>query len=660
MIRGKVDEKMKAALLCLALLICFLPLGNASADTETTTVLVYLCGTDLQDAACVDLLEMAEVEAGDAINLAVLAGGAESWDLEDLTGGSRTLAVIRDGYFEQLEDWGPASMGDPDSLADFLYWGLTEYPADRTMVILWNHGAGSEGGVCFDETADDDSLTVSEIHDVLSLLEATVPGFHIDIFGCDACMMATYEMASLLSAFDIDYYVASEELEPGTGWDYTGWMSLLQEQPDMSDADLCAAIVDTYIEAGLMENPDDYLTLSAVDLAAVRELRDSMEQFATVITGQVAGGNLSQVRRGRSRMYTFGSFVDASWDMVDLGAVLDSYAQFDPGLAAEARSRLQQAVIANAQTDNLDPCSGLSILLPQDTAQTFDDYLKGFDLSAVIPNWVSFVSGYAELLTTGHHQFSPAEVSSFSAEEPVEGVFSSSSFFSSLLWDDETGDYTEASTEEIAIATDAEGFTATLSPEDLEYLDYVEGMLLMDASDEEFSGYIDFGTMRNNLLDWNTGTVLSLYDGTWPVLGDQPVPLYDQTSNDHSRRSLIPVKLNGAYTYLVVVFPAGSTEGRIIGANAGYDENGLPIRSVTRLNPGDEIVPVYTFYYGDEEKGDLEEGEFDGTPVIWQEGLTVTYEDLSDEEEPVLMYFCFIFNDIFGEYTMSDVTAFEL
>ena len=236
----------------------------------------------------------------------------------------------------------------------------------------------------------------------------------------------------------------------------------------------------------------------------------------------------------------------------------------------------------------------------------------------------------------------------------------SESFFSSLLWDDETGDYTEASTEEIAIATDAEGFTATLSPEDLEYLDYVEGMLLMDASDEEFSGYIDFGTMRNNLLDWNTGTVLSLYDGTWPVFGDQPVPLYDQTSNDHSRRSLIPVKLNGAYTYLVVVFPAGSTEGRIIGANAGYDENGLPIRSVTRLNPGDEIVPVYTFYYGDEEKGDLEEGEFDGTPVIWQEGLTVTYEDLSDEEEPVLMYFCFIFNDIFGEYTMSDVTAFEL
>ena len=32
--------------------------------------------------------------------------------------------------------------GDPKVLADFLQWGLTEYPAKRTMVVLWNHGSG--------------------------------------------------------------------------------------------------------------------------------------------------------------------------------------------------------------------------------------------------------------------------------------------------------------------------------------------------------------------------------------------------------------------------------------------------------------------------------------------------------------------------------------
>ena len=137
---------MKAVFLCLLLLINLFPLGNAVAEDKTTTVMVYLCGSDLQEDACEDLMEMAEVEAGDTINLVVLAGGAGTWDIEDLKGGSRTLAVIRDGYYEVLEDWGPGSMGSPDCLEDFLRYGLTTYPADRTMAILWDHGAGSEGG----------------------------------------------------------------------------------------------------------------------------------------------------------------------------------------------------------------------------------------------------------------------------------------------------------------------------------------------------------------------------------------------------------------------------------------------------------------------------------------------------------------------------------
>jgi myo-inositol-1(or 4)-monophosphatase len=36
------------------------------------------------------------------------------------------------------------------------------------------------------------------------------------------------------------------------------------------------------------------------------------------------------------------------------------------------------------------------------------------------------------------------------------------------------------------------------------------------------------------------------------------------------------------------------------------------------------------------------------------------YEDLSDEENPTPMMFCFSFHDIFGEDTLSDIIAFEL
>ena len=652
---------MKKMICCgwILLLALCLALGCAAAEAETSTLLVYLCGTDLQDAGCLDMAEMAEADAGENVNVVVLAGGAKEWEYDFLEGNTRTLVEIRDGD-AYTADWGHASMGSPESLKEFLEYGLENYPADRTIVVLWDHGAGSEGGVCFDETAEDDGLTVAEINEVLSSLP---PERHINIFGCDACMMGTYEMAAMLSHYNIGYYVASQELEPGTGWDYTGWLTALKESPSMPDEDLCGAIIESFMEAGLAEDPDEYLTLSAVKLSEVGALESCMEQFAGVLDGQLQSGNLSAVRRGRSRMYAFGSFDDASWDMVDLGAMLDAYAQFDAATAAEARRCLSRAVVLSSQTDNLDPCSGMSILLPQDTAESFDAYREGFDLSGLIPNWVEFVNTYVSHLNGGSYACSVSGTSQLTPGSETDETFVSFSWLGSCLqWDDETESYGgETGAEEYAISDEDQGFTVTLSGEDLMYLDYVEGMLMMDISDEETTAYVDFGTMQNNLIDWQTGTVVSLYDGTWPFFGGQPVPLYDQTSNDHSRRSLIPVKLNGEYTYLVVVFPAGGSEGRVVGANAGYDENGLPIRNMTRLQPGDEIIPVYTMYVFTDEEEDPEESEFDGEVIRWQDGMTVTYEDLSDDsDEGLQMLFAFIFNDIFGEYTLSDMISFEL
>ena len=650
---------MKKIICALALMLA-LCLGCALAAAETTTVLVYMCGTDIQEDACEDLIEMAEADPSDDMNIVVLAGGTKKWSLDLLKGNTRNLLSFQ-SEADEPEDWGRKSMGSPESLKEFLEYGLKEYPADRMIVILWDHGAGSEGGVCFDETANDDGLTVVEINKVLGSLN--VPDWHIDIFGCDACMMGTYEMAAMLSHYNIDYYVASEELEPGTGWYYTGWLEALQDDPSISDEDLCGSIIDTFMDAGLENDPDDYLTLSAVRLSEVGALESCMEQFASVMTGEIQNGNLSTVRRNRSRMYTFGSFADGSWDMVDLGAVLNAYAQFDSATASEAKRCLSRTVALSAQTDNLDTCCGLSILMPQDTTGEFDEYRDGFDLTDVIPNWVGFVNTYVSALQGGSYQFSVGGTTQISAGFGDDYTFVSSTGCTTgcLLWDDETESYgEEAEEEEIAISDSDPGFMVTLSQDDLANLDYVEGMLLMDISDDESMAFVDFGLMQNNLIDWKTGTVVSLYDGTWPVFGGQPVPLYDQTSNENSRRSLIPVKLNGEYTYLVVVFPAGSTEGRIIGANAGYDENGLPIRHTTKLNPGDKIVPVYTMYYETEDMDDLEETEFEGEEIIWQDGMTVTYEDLSDETESTEMLFCFIFNDIFGEDSMSEMISFEL
>ena len=636
-----------------------------SAHAETsTTLLVYMCGADLQSAACEDIYEMGIAEVGDNVNIVILAGGAEEWDFDEIQGNTRNLITLRDGNFESITDWGWKSMGSEDSLLEFLRYGLTEYPADRTVAVLWDHGAGSEAGVCFDDTTEDqDGLSLLEINNVLYDLHEQMGDYHIDIFGCDACMMATYEMAAMLSYYDIDYYIASEELEPGIGWHYTSWLEKLGKQPDMTAEELCGCIVDNYMEAGLKETPDDYLTLSVISLHEMGNLQEAVEKLASTMLGELQQGNVADLRRERSRMYSFGSYVDGSWDMVDMGAMLDAYARHDAENAALARKQLSKAVLYSRQTDNLQPCSGLSVLIPQDTKNEFETYAEGVDLSFYMPNWIGFVKAYTQQLQGGSYSFSATSAQQMSGTgflSQIAELFSDSGDV--YGWNEETETYTTEGRPDIPIAvSDGDyAFTAKLSEEDLQYLDYVEGMLALDISDEEVSGYVDFGLMQNNLINWDTGDVYSLFDGSWPVFGEQMVPLYDQMSNERGRRSLIPVKLNGEYTYLVVEFTAGSNEGRIIGANAGYDENGLPIRTTTKLREGDIIIPVYTMYVGNEESDDMEETEFDGDEIIWRDGMTVTYEDLSDGDEPLEAMFCFVLNDIFGEYTMTDLIAFEI
>ena len=648
-----------------SLLFIFMLGLPVSAQAEaSTTLLIYMCGSNLQSSACEDIYEMGLAENSDDVNIVILAGGAEEWDYDEIKGGTRSLVTIRDGYFESVTDWGWASMGTEESLLEFLEYGLTEYPAERTIAVLWDHGAGSEGGICFDATTEDeDGLSLTEINSVLYDLDEKLDGFHIDIFGCDACMMASYEMAVMLSCYDIGYFVASEELEPGSGWNYTPWLKALDSDPDITDEALCEMIIDSYMKASLQNDPNDFLTLSAVRLADMEPLKESMEDFAAALLGEVEQGHISDVRRGRSQIYTFGSFVDGSWDMVDMGAMLDAYAQFDPALASQARKQLEAAVIYSRQTDNLNLCSGLSVLIPQDTKNEFEEYVEGLDLSFYLPNWIGFVKTYAGQLQEGSYTFdtsAPEQMTGAGFFSQIAGSFSSAASYD---WDDESEEYTCTEQGETTINIDDNeyAFTADLSSEDLNYLDYVEGMLMvMDSSDEDMTTYVDFGLMRNNLVDWSTGRVYSMFNGEWPVFGGQLVPLYDQVSNDRIRRSLIPVKLNGEYTYLVVEFPAAGGEGRIVGANAGYDENGLPVRTTTQLKDGDSIIPVYTMYidYGTDE--DMEEAEFEGDEIIWQEGMTVTYEALGDDGDPMDATFCFVINDIFGGYTMTDLVTFEI
>ncbi|MDD3409449.1 MAG: clostripain-related cysteine peptidase, partial [Eubacteriales bacterium] len=522
------------------------------------------------------------------------------------------------------------------------------------------------------------------------------------------------------------YMVASEELEPYLGWNYEGWMSAVGQDPGISTEDWAKAIVDAYYEACMFDNPNDYISQSVIYLPGMIQLTQSTELFSQYLVQALEAGEMRTVSRGRQQMYSFGKFADSSSDMVDMMALVNAYRSFAPNAATRVEQALSRAVVYSVGSDMYDSLCGLSILLPQETCDYFDNYIEAYDYNQVFPNYTDFVKGYVKLMKGGSYSFSvqaPEKLDTADMQAPAftgslsNAVFTPSSSFVA----DESGDAaeeteepaeepTEEPTEEeqpeetpeeqpeeevdqpaqsggsffstadsYAPTVSAEGgeasvlpnglpasydpntayaYSLTLSQEDLENLSYVEGMLLMDVSDEEGAYYVDLGYTQNAWVDWDAAQVYSLFDGRWPMMGDQLVAIYDQVKTAAMRRSIVPVTLNGAEGYLVVVFNAEHPEGKIAGFSVGYDENGLPARGVTQLKEGDEVVPRYTLLYYDE-NDEVQEASFLGDPItVDADGLPFGYESLEGGE--ATYQYCFCLNDVFGGEQYSDFVAFEL
>ncbi len=56
------------------------------------------------------------------------------------------------------------SMGDAETLAEFLGFCHRYFPATHEAVILWDHGGGSAGGLVIDEQFKNDRLSLGELH----------------------------------------------------------------------------------------------------------------------------------------------------------------------------------------------------------------------------------------------------------------------------------------------------------------------------------------------------------------------------------------------------------------------------------------------------------------------------------------------------------------
>jgi hypothetical protein len=380
-------------------------------------------------------LSLNEIEAGLAqnapINVIVLFDGMKK-------GSSKLLKMRHDpGGFndkvisEVLQDQGavipPGSdvdSGDPKTLARFSAWAFRQFPAQRHGLVIWNHGSGlfnddaptsrrdnkrrskDSPNIIFPEgfAWSDKSGKHMNTSDVGPILQSatSATGKPLDFLGFDACLMSHIEMAYQTRGL-AHAMIASEEIEPGTGWDYNAWMARLSAQPGADGSTAGKFAVEAYQKAfspgGSHYNKDeDHNTLSAVRYDVVSQrLVPALNRLGDVLTANLPKVKAA-IRMARNEALQFDNK-----DCVDLGSfAAELQAQEVPedvrSAAAEVAAAQARAAVAVARAGaNVQRATGLVVFFPRSKKTYREEYHNPEKIAFAAERWDSFLRAYVKL-----------------------------------------------------------------------------------------------------------------------------------------------------------------------------------------------------------------------------------------------------------------------
>jgi len=365
--------------------------ASAAADKSGNwTVLVYMdADNNLEEAALDDLMEMTEAKGTDFVVLVDRSPGYTDADVFGLGDFDDTRVLhIKDGDVEVVAEPGELNMGDPEVLASFIAEGVKSYPNDHHALTLWNHGGGWKG-IAWDDSSDHDHL---EISDVASAVEAGLEDTDLerfDLIGFDACLMATYEVGDLLAPVGT-YMLASEDLEPGHGWDW----STMSTKGGATTKELAKSVIEGFT-AFAKQNGENATTLSLVDLRALEALDDAVAQLAKSMSKGAAKA-VGRIGYSRSESLGFARDPNPEYDyfLVDMGDLAKAFEDV-PGMEKAAKAVRDAVDQVVALTDNgpaAAAATGITAHFPP-TAELASDEYRSLGATS---GWTDFLDAYYE------------------------------------------------------------------------------------------------------------------------------------------------------------------------------------------------------------------------------------------------------------------------
>ncbi len=633
---------------------------------DTVTILVYMCGTDLESKnsmATSDLSEMAKATIGSNVNLIVYTGGCRQWQNNAVSSQVNQIWQVKNGGLTCLnQNAGTASMTDPGTLQSFLKWGGRNYPADRTMLIFWDHGGGSLSGYGYDEkNPSSGSMTLSQIDGALA-----GAGLKYDFVGFDACLMATAETALMLSKY-ADYLIASEETEPGVGWYYTNWLTELSANTSLPTIEVGRKIADDFVDVCARTCRGQQTTLSVVDLAELGEtLGDEFAAFAKDTRELIQNDGYQTVSSARSGAREFAA--SSAIDQIDL-------VHFARNLGTDEGEALAQVLLSAVKynrTGNMTNAYGLSIYFPYKKASKVDQAVDTYDRIGVDDEYSACIREFASLEVSG-------QAVSGGTASPLGSLLGgsasqvSSGDIAQLLGLFLGGDVSSVA----GLTAENTGFLSgrSLSDSDIaaylaekhfdpSYLTWTDGRLLLPQEQwdlvqgldlnvfyDDGTGYVDLGL--DNVYEFDaSGNLLGETDGTWLSINDQPVAYYHLSTAEEGEHytitGYVPALLNGERMELILIFSDETPYGYIAGARPAYadGETETVARGLTEVLLGDTLDFLCDYYSYD---GQYQDSYFLGEQMTVTDQMTISNTYLG--EGVLAMY---RFTDLYGQHYWTD------
>lgn len=573
--------------------------ANTYSSSDTWVIYWYICGTDLETtygAASADIEELLQVPLPSNIKILLQTGSTQRWHTEGIPGNGAAARFLYDeNGLKKIASLGNPSMGDVQTLTDFLRFGKENYPADHRVFVFWDHGGGSAVGLCVDEMTQQ----ILSLDDVRQAFTAVYPAHTesppFELVGFDACLMATVDTAAALHGI-ARYMVGSEEVQSVVGWKYDSWVNALGENPAMGGDALGKVICDSFFQGCVEDDSEELATLSVTDLSRTPALMKAYGDFGAEAL-RAASQNQRQFfaafsrSAGRAESYGGNTREQGYSNMVDLGDLVENARSQMPQTADALLAALRESVIYKVNGKYHANSSGLSCFYSYDgDPESWRSYAN-LSIAPLPIKCLYYHLLYGEMppeaapFLTGGYEYAPPRTE----RETVAPMSSAASAPTSATAQHL---YNVAALENTPVDIDGEGSAfVRLSDSAMALLASVHCQFFYFSPQDDILLYL--GSDANINGDWDTGLFKDNFFGQWPMLDGHPVYIEIIYESEDYNLYSIPIKLNGVACNLQVSYSFKDNAYHILGARRELEASGVADRNLVQLKYGDTITTLH-------------------------------------------------------------------